>query len=78
MFWYYPLSPHSFECARLCCDERGFFLVLEGLHPHGVAVDMMHQHNGPVATAGDVGEIPCLVGVEGSRYLIVLIVRRCG
>ncbi len=57
----------------MCCNEHGFFLVLEGLHPNGVAVNVVQQHYPPVAMAGDVGEISCLVGIEGSHSSIVLI-----
>ncbi len=55
---------HSRECATAGKNEFALAVILEGLAPRGVGVQVVEDHDVAVAKAGDEGKMACLVRVH--------------
>jgi hypothetical protein len=55
---------HSLQGSCAGQDKFAASVVLEGLRPQRVVVDIVNDHDVFVAKAGDLWELPCLIGVH--------------
>ncbi len=70
MFWDDAHLLHTLQGLCMGQDKFATGVVLEGLRPRRVAVDIVNDHDVFVAKAGDLWEPPRLIGVNCLLKLI--------